>query len=337
MATVVKERLHNAAHQLGARDPVGAVGSLIDRSFDLPFGDPRYGHNALTPGAAPFEPSFSEREPEQIRFTISPLGPQATPIARRDEATREMRRLVGGTFGREPLRWLDSRSEEWRGFSGIGSLSYGGWFGSAFDPSGLAGAKVYYELTPGAVSSLPPSLQRMARHAKATMPELLPAFMTLSCRRDSGAQRVTFLHPGTVRLRDLQPLMDGIGLGDRLGGIMQVVGLVLGGRFELPPRSLMIGVGESSDGPELKLEIILGQVPDLPDKFLDLLALGLAERPRQLRALGRWIHAFTPNERDEAGDFSVMSVRTTPTTAPRVSLYLRPVDFDVRHLEGAPR
>ena len=48
----------------------------------------------LTPGAVPFEPSFSEAEPNILRFTIEPLGPEASPVSRRDEATREMRRLI---------------------------------------------------------------------------------------------------------------------------------------------------------------------------------------------------------------------------------------------------
>jgi len=71
-------------------------------------------------------------------------------------------------------------------------------------------------------------------------------------------------------------------------------------------------------------------IPDLPPNFLDLLTLGLAERPRQLHALGRWLHAFTPESAEWPGSFSVLSIRTTPRLPARVSLYLRPAEFEIK-------
>ena len=71
-------------------------------------------------------------------------------------------------------------------------------------------------------------------------------------------------------------------------------------------------------------------MPDVPPNFLDLLAMGLSERPRELQAMLRWLNAFTPESGDWPGNFSVLSVRVTPQSAPRVSLYLRPVEFEVR-------
>ena len=50
------------------------------------------------------------------------------------------------------------------------------------------------------------------------------------------------------RLRRLAPLMQRLGLGHQLPGLMQVVGLVLGGRFELPevPDQLLLpGQGDA--------------------------------------------------------------------------------------------
>jgi hypothetical protein len=110
---------------------------------------------------------------------------------------------------------------------------------------------------------------------------------------------------------------------------MQVVGLTLGGRFNLPDGSVLIGLAETPEGPELKLEIMLGRLPDVPQSFLDLLALGLSERPRELRALVRWLQAFTPEDGGSAGEISVLSIRTTPRMSPRVALHLRPVEFEV--------
>jgi hypothetical protein len=124
--------------------------------------------------------------------------------------------------------------------------------------------------------------------------------------------------------------MDALGLSHQLPSLMQVVGLALGGRFELPDMSVMIGLQETDAGPELKLEVALGMIPDLPASFVDLLTLALAERPRELHALQTWLRAFTPEEGEWPGHFSVLSVRVTPTRAARISLYLRPIEFELR-------
>jgi hypothetical protein len=70
-------------------------------------------------------------------------------------------------------------------------------------------------------------------------------------------------------------------------------------------------------------------IPDLPQNFLDLLAMSLNERPRELDAMLRWLAAFTPESGDWPGNFSVLSVKTSREGAPRVSLYLRPVEFEI--------
>jgi hypothetical protein len=331
LSQVVKRRVQEAANTLGAADPLPYVGDLLERSFPHPAGDPQYGANALTPGAAPFEPSFSEREPNLLRFTIEPLGPGPAPVARRDEATREMRRLIGPIFGPGALRWFDERSEDFRGLSSLSRLGYGAWFGTSYDRDGLTASKVYYELKPSQLTDLPLPLANLARIATESLSGLLPVFTTISCRRDAGAQRVTFLAMKPLRLAQLEPLMQRLGMAHQLPGLMQLLGIALGGRFELPPRTVLLGMGNSSEGPELKLEAMLGMLPDVPSQFLDLLALGLSERPRQLRALGRWLRAFTPTDSQWPGEFSVLSVRTTPKTSAQVSLYLRPAEFQLQH------
>jgi hypothetical protein len=94
---------------------------------------------------------------------------------------------------------------------------------------------------------------------------------------------------------------------------------------------VLLAVGETPEGhAEFEVYVLLGAVPDVPTNFLDLLAMGLTERPRELQAMMRWLNAFTPESGDWPGNFSVLSVRTNPGSAPRVSLYLRPVEFEVR-------
>jgi hypothetical protein len=337
MSSVIQARLEKAAHALHAADPRPVVGAMLDRAFPLPPGSPQYAANTLTPGAVPCEPSYSEREPGVLRFTIEPIGAGTTAGSRQQEATNEMRRLVFPHFGRDALRWFDQRSEDWRGVTPRWQLQYGAWFGTAFDHDGLSAAKVYYELHPSQIDALPPTLKSLVTVARETMPSLVPIFTSIHCTRYIGSQRVTFLQNGPLRLADLGPLMQRLGLAHQLPSLMQVVGVALGGRFELPERSVLIGVRETPDGLELKLEVMLGMIADLPPTFLDLLALALAERPRELQGLGRWLRAFTPETADWPGNFSVLSIRTTPGTPARVSLYLRPAEFELqRRLSDVP-
>jgi hypothetical protein len=329
-ADVITQRLSHAARELGTADPKNFVGSLIHRSFPLPAGASEYAANALTPGAVPCEPSFSEDEPSILRFTIVPLDPRSSPVSRRAEATREMRRLVGPLFGNDALRWFDQRSEDWRGLYSHSLLDYGAWFGTAYEKDGLHAAKVYYEMQPGQFDPLPNQLKQLTHSAMEAMPSLVPVFTTIRCGRDAGCQRVTFLHRGPMRLASLAPLLERLGLDHQLPSILKIAGVALGGRFELPDRSVLMGLRETSEGPELKLEVLLGMLPDLPPNFLDLLALGISERPQKLHALGHWLRAFTPPSLEWPGDFSVMSLRITPRTSAHVSLYLRPTDLEVR-------
>ena len=330
MSQPVMERLARAAHRLGAKDPNHYVGGLLERSFSLPIGDERYGRNALMPGSVPAQPRFQSGEGDVVRFIIEPLGPEASPVTRRHEATREMRRLVGPLFGREALRCFDDLSEEWRGMSSVSRLDYGAWFGTAVDGDGLRSATVVYELSPLQLNALPPTLARLVAAATDALPALVPLFTSISCARESGTTSVTFLHRGTLRMAELEALMRRVGLEHQLPALMQIVGLTLGGRFQLPDGSVLLGLGYGPEGPELRLEIILSRLPDVPSSFMDLLGLGLAERPRELRALARWLQAFTPEgDIDGPGNISVLSIRTTPTTSPKVALYLRPIEFEL--------
>src|SRR5437660_5443130 len=153
----VVQRLSQAARKLSTADPTLLLKPLLDKTFSLPAGDPRYAANSLIPGAAPLEPSYSEQEPKVLRFTLEPLGPCAGPVDRRDEATHEMRRLVRDFFGHEALHWFDEQSEEWRD-SGSGShLHYGAFFGNSYDSDGLFSSKVYYETSPNQITALPHS------------------------------------------------------------------------------------------------------------------------------------------------------------------------------------
>jgi hypothetical protein len=113
-------------------------------------------------------------------------------------------------------------------------------------------------------------------------------------------------------------------------GLLQTLGLTLGGRFDLPANSTLVAFGQDADGsPEFELYVMLGMIPDVPPNFLQLLSLGLNERPRELLALERWLSAFTPEHELWPGRFSILSLRTSRSVPPRVSLYLRPAEFEL--------
>jgi len=163
----------------------------------------------------------------------------------------------------------------------------------------------------------------------ATLPGLVPLFTTIAATRQMGEQRLTFAVTEPLKLSSLQPLLDQLGIGHQLGGIIQTLGLVLGGRFELPENSALLAFGESSDGPCFEIYVLLTVIPDVPPGFLSLLTMGMAERPASLRALEQWMNAFTPEDAHWPGNFTIISLKTSATKPPRVSLYLRPIEFDM--------
>jgi len=331
LSTRVKQRLQSAAQILGTVNPVEQVDGLLNRTFIYPHGDPRYAQNALTPMAAPFEPSFSEDQPHNLRFTIEPLPPGASGLDRRDEATRVMRSLIHQCIGSEALHWFDRMSEDYRGFSARGQLDYGAFFGSSYDNNGLHSSKVYYQIPQGqgSIDGLQPNLSRIISTIMAMVPGLVPLFTTIAAQRNTGDQRLTFACTRAFKLTDLKPVLNELGLAHQLPAIMQTLGLVLGGRFDLPEHSALLAFGQDQNGPNFEIYILLSAIPDVPPAFLSLLTMGLSERPRTLRALERWMNAFTPDDQHWPGNFSIISLRTDRNHAPRISLYLRPVEFEM--------
>lgn len=329
LSTRVKQRLQSAAQSLRTANPTPFVARMLDETFSLPAGDPRYARNALSPGSAPLEPMFGAGQPRSLSFNLEPLTPEASGVDRRDAATREMRRLVNDSFGREALHWFDRSSENWRGMSRSGALNYGAFFGSSFDQGGLQSATVSYEGGADRMGDLNPQLMRILGPVMAAMPGLKPVFTTLIAGRDHGQQRVTFLLANGMRVAELQPILDDLGLGASLPGILQVIGIALGGRFDLPGGSTLIALGRGPHGAEMEMHVMLDAIPDVPPNFLQLLAMNLRERPRELQALERFMSAFTPDDEVWPGRFSILGLKLTPAAPPKVSLFLRPVELEI--------
>jgi hypothetical protein len=184
-------------------------------------------------------------------------------------------------------------------------------------------------MSPGQIQSLPPGLTSLAEDAMKLMPGLFPVFTSITCARHHGKQRATFVHQGPLRLADLEPLLRRVNLSAQLPALMQLFGVALGGRFELPEQSVLLSLGQTGAEAELELYVLLGLIPDLPANFMQLLNLGLAEHPRELQAMRQWLDAFRPSPESPAGNFSVLSVRLSSSQAAKVSLYLRPIEFEI--------
>jgi hypothetical protein len=329
LSTRVRNRLDTAALSLRTARPSQFVRGMIEDSFLYPAGDPRYARNALAPGSAPIHTLFSTAQPRSLSFDLEPLGPDATGGDRRDMASREMRRLVGENFGREALCWFDGASESQRGLSRSAALNYGAFFGSSFDGNGLQSATITYEGGNNMQGEVNPALARLIGASMATLPGLRPIFTTLVAGRDYGSQWVTFLLTNAFRLADMQPMLDELGLGPRLATILQVVGVALGGRFDIPPGAALVAFGRGPQGVELELQVMLDAIPDVPPNFLQLLTMNLRERPRELNALEQFLDAFTPEDNVWPGRFSILGIRVGPSGPPRVRLFLRPVEFEI--------
>jgi len=329
LSGAVRSTLSRAAGMLGTVDPALYIGRAIDEAFDLPIGDGRYRHNTLSPGAAPLEPAFSEVEPYGLRFTMEPLGPDASAGMKRQEVSRQMRQIVGPIFGPDALYWFDRMSEDFRSPVGGAGLRFGGWYGAAFDRDGIYNSRAFYELRDAQLDDLQRPLRDYIQRAREALPRLQPLFLMLSVRQTTGRQKVTFRVMGPVRIEDLRPLLAALGLENRMAQVTRLFGLALGGLFEAPDGAILIGISDGPDGPELDIELLIAAIPDVPESFVELLRLGLAERPRHLRALDHWVGAFTPPGERLPGDFSVLSIILTRGSPAQVGLYLRPMGFEI--------
>jgi hypothetical protein len=325
----VGKTLSHAAHRLGTANPMRLIGGAVQDAFSMSVGDDRYRHNSLSPGVPALEASFNETEPYGLRFTMEPLDPGASAAMKRAEASRQVRRWILPMFGRDALYWFDRVSEDFRGTSGGGGLRFGGWFGGSLDRDGLYNSRAYYELNNQQLAELPQPLKQYIETARGYFPRLQPLFATISVRQRSGREWATFRVMGALQVEALRPMLSGLGLEAKMAQLTRLFGLALGGAFEAPDGGVLIGITAGPDGPELTVDLLLAAIPEIPDSFVELLRLGLAERPRHLRALDTWIDAFTPQGAQTPGDFSVLSIHLKNSAPAQVSLHLRPMGFEI--------
>jgi hypothetical protein len=314
-AADARQLLRGAARVLGTVDPSNDVAGLLQGALPLPAGDPRYERTH------PFEPHFSETSGGSLSFAVrvpenGPAGSGGVSAA-----SQEVRRMLGANLGRRAIDWFDRRTGAARS---VAVDDADAAVVSSFDRDGFREAQVTYLWGPWFTESLPDSALRVAAVVMNGLAGSEPAFTTIRAARTSGSQAMTFRLGSELPLAALKPLMDDLGLGHHHPSLMTSVALVLGARFTLPADSVLLTIRPLHSGLELRLDIDLELVGDVPPNVAELLALQLGERPRSLRALEQWVAAFSPDDDHGPGTLSVLSVTVRPDMAARLSLYVRP-------------
>jgi hypothetical protein len=156
------------------------------------------------------------------------------------------------------------------------------------------------------------------------LPGLRPSLSTVHVGRRTGSQHLTFEMTNALSLAALEPLMQELGLGHQHGSLMSACAFVLGARFVLPPNVATVSLHPTHAGLELRLDIDLDRLPDVPDPLAPLLRMQMAERPASVRAWEDWLTAISQERYDRPGSFSVLSVIVRPDLPARIALHLRP-------------
>lgn len=319
--------LRTASQRLMMADPTRdtTVNSALDQSLGWQLG----GGARLPQASDSFAPSFSETDKRSLAFQVRPMGPGLNATDQREITNGTTRRLIHENFGVSPLQFFDRRTEGMR--QGYGAeMSLGARYALGLDSNGLREVQATYEWGPQVLELLPVQVMSLARTVLEYLPNLKPFATAIRTSRMSGGQQVSFTIPQETSLESFSPLMEALGMGHRHGGLVTLLAFVLGARFSLPADVATLTVLNSSQGPEMRLDVNIDALPDVPEQLLPLLRLPMTERPGSLSALDQWLTAMTPDGYYGPGSVTVLSVRVRPQMPARLALYLRPIA-----LEGA--
>jgi hypothetical protein len=228
----------------------GPLSDALKRSFALPFDDPRYAGNRLAPGALPFERSFCQLGPGDLRVDFEPFGPELRP----DERLRESERLL-----RALAAPADSAVEGlYAGFAPLSSEArFGAFFGVVHDRHGLREYKMYREID--RPDALPPHLGALWRKLEGALPGISPLMCSLGITRGGTVERLYVRCSEGLRLYDLLSL--DFGFAQRVPALAEAVHGLTGGLLFLPPEGTIAGFRRVEDGWELKLELLAAALP----------------------------------------------------------------------------
>jgi hypothetical protein len=265
--------------------------------------------NALLPGVAPVEVSFSETMPAALRFDFEP-GRRG---GLQGFGTETLIRNVGRDFGTRGADEFGARARTLEDRSPDAAFDL--FAGAACDAAGLAEVKAYYPLDPAPT----PAVAAM----KKELPGLRELMHSVSVRRGGlVAERVYLICTTDLELFSLEPLLARLALRHRLPELVVWLLRLTGGSFVLPPSSCVVGLRRLANSEvELKVEILTGRLPPADDPAA--IAALLAERPAGQRAYRRWLDAIAVPHAGLAA--SVVSARLTASAPLSISVYAHPV------------
>jgi len=90
----------------------------------------------------------------------------------------------------------------------------------------------------------------------------------------------------------------------------------------------VLGLRDTTRGMEMRLDILLPGINDPPREMHGLIQMYLEQRPAALQSLRQWFQAMTLDDQQSPGEISVVTVRVTPQTSGRITLYFKPAGFD---------
>ncbi|MGQ0564366.1 MAG: hypothetical protein ACT4OK_04765 [Gemmobacter sp.] len=324
-ADAAKRLLRSASQRLMTPDPTTdrTVTRALDRSLDWSLAD-----RDLRPFAdRSFEPNFAETAGRSLAFQVRPMGRGVSLSDQREITNGTVRTLIGDHFGADPLHWFDGRAEAARTLRSH-AAGFGARYALGIDRDGLSEVQASYEWGPDVLDMLPAPVMDLAQVAMSALPGLRPFSTTIRTARMSGGQQISFEMTADTTLDALRALMEALGMGARHGGLVTLLAFVLGARFSLPPGVAVLTLLHTARGPEMRVDVNLDALPDVPEQLLPLLRLPMVERPQNLAALDAWMTAMTPDGYFGPGAVTVLSVRVRPDLPARLALYLRPVAME---------
>lgn len=324
-ADAAKDVLHMASRRLMTADPTSdrQMSRALDQSLDWRLGDPSV-HAGRAHG---FEPNFTEAQSRGLAFRVTPMGQGISPTDQREMTNNTVRSMIYSHFGSEPLGWYDKRTEAMRARYSAPNGG-GAHYAMGVDGQGLREMQASFEWGPATMELLPAPVAALAQTALAAMPGLVPFATLIRTSAFSGGQQISFTVPGETSLDAFQPLMEAFGMGSRHGGFQTLLALVLGARFALPANTATLTLLNTSKGPEMRVDVNIDALSDMPEQLLPLLRLPLTERPQSLSALDNWMTAMTPQGYYGPGSVTVLSVRVRADMPARLALFLRPISME---------
>jgi hypothetical protein len=319
-ALAVRAWLSRIANRLHVADPAMPLGAVLDATFDRPPGDPGYPANALAPGAAPLELSFSEREPAALRLDAELFGPRCAPAHRRERTVATVSAIARRAFGAASAHGFDSAVRPWLRST---PSRFGAFFGTALDASGLVEATVYLELPRDDVSMLPePASAPFGPAREVISAGVRPLMHAVSVGRAGVTERLSLVCLESLHLLDLESLLASARLADRLHALLDAARPLTGRRLVVPPGGAILGFRQQPDGLEVKLELL---VAGWPVDALGAVTRLLAARAASSGAFLRWRRALAGSA--YPGPVNVVSVRLGPGYGPQITVYIRPLEL----------